>query len=194
MFNKDSILRRIQDFYDLSNRGALAVFLGVSPSTLSNWITRDTIDYELIFSKCKELNYEYILTGEGLMLKRKSDLFLEENVSPIRQPNSSAQINEMSAQLVGPTPNTNLVTEQSREVELLTQFIKAQEALLNSKAELLQAKDDIIEGKDAVIAAKEAQLANITKRAEELTAQLNDLKKQHPSVSKGTASGVAVRK
>lgn len=44
-----------------------AQFLGVHPSTLSNWKTRNTIQYSILVKKCSEkgLNLHYVLTGEG---------------------------------------------------------------------------------------------------------------------------------
>jgi transcriptional regulator with XRE-family HTH domain len=50
-----------------------AKFLGVSPSTVSSWLSRDTCDYDLIFEKCKGLNAEWLLTGNGPMLTEGYD-------------------------------------------------------------------------------------------------------------------------
>ena len=43
--------------------------IGLQPSSITNWIRRDTLDFELIYSKCADLNPHWLLTGEGEMLK-----------------------------------------------------------------------------------------------------------------------------
>lgn len=48
-----------------------ARFLGVAPSTVSTWLNRGTLDYDFIFAKCEALSPEWLLTGEGEMLKTK---------------------------------------------------------------------------------------------------------------------------
>lgn len=43
--------------------------LGVAPSTISSWLSRDTFDSELIFSKCENINPNWLISGVGDMLK-----------------------------------------------------------------------------------------------------------------------------
>lgn len=43
--------------------------LGVKPQTVSSWITRNTFDIDLIYAKCSDINANWLLTGEGDMLK-----------------------------------------------------------------------------------------------------------------------------
>lgn len=69
MKNKALILSRIKIFYSLSTDIELANFLGISKSTLSNWNKRDSIDYDLVFSKCEQVDKNWLLSGEGEMLK-----------------------------------------------------------------------------------------------------------------------------
>lgn len=43
---KSEILNRIMSHYGLRNKTELASFLGVSPQTVSNWYSRNSIDYD----------------------------------------------------------------------------------------------------------------------------------------------------
>jgi phage repressor protein C with HTH and peptisase S24 domain len=67
--NKDLILNRIKEANKLASDKELADFLGISKSTLSNWYKRNSIDYDLVFSKCEQLDMDWLLTGNGKMYK-----------------------------------------------------------------------------------------------------------------------------
>lgn len=66
----DEIIR----YYSNGKPSTFAKYIGVAPSTISTWLARDTFDYDLLFAKCEELNAEWLLTGEGEMLKSNSEL------------------------------------------------------------------------------------------------------------------------
>jgi len=61
------IIDRLHSYFQVNSNIELAKKLGVSPTTISNWKTRNTIDYELIFTKCEEVNYNWLINGEGDM-------------------------------------------------------------------------------------------------------------------------------
>lgn len=67
--DKSLILNRIKKAYNLAGNSELARFLGVAPNTITNWYNRNSIDYDLIFPKCETLNIEWLLTGNGEMIK-----------------------------------------------------------------------------------------------------------------------------
>lgn len=69
--SKKEILDRIKTFYNLKNNAKLAAFLGIPPTTLSSWYTRDTFDLDIIYEKCVDIDLAWLLTGEGSMLKEK---------------------------------------------------------------------------------------------------------------------------
>lgn len=46
-----------------------AKYIEVAPSTISTWLARNTFDYDLLFAKCEMISPEWLLTGEGPMLK-----------------------------------------------------------------------------------------------------------------------------
>ena len=60
---KSSILDRIKEAYRLKNNAELARFLGVKPKTISNWYARNSIDYDIIFSKCDDLDLTWLING-----------------------------------------------------------------------------------------------------------------------------------
>lgn len=60
---KSSILDRIKEAYRLKNNAELARFLGVKPNTISNWYARNSIDYDIIFSKCDDLDLTWLING-----------------------------------------------------------------------------------------------------------------------------------
>ncbi len=76
-FDKGKILERVKTAMSFTTDKDLAAFLGVSKSTLSNWVKRDSLDFELVFSKCEQLNADWLLTGKGEMLKVNKDVVSE---------------------------------------------------------------------------------------------------------------------
>ena len=48
--------------------------MGIKPNTLSNWYSRNTIDYDLIITKCERIDANWLLTGKGEMLKSTSNI------------------------------------------------------------------------------------------------------------------------
>ncbi|WP_163444446.1 helix-turn-helix domain-containing protein [Flavobacterium columnare] len=63
------ILNKIKKYYNFQKDSQFADFLGIPPQNLSKWKTRNTYDAELIYTKCTEINPEWLLTGNGEMLK-----------------------------------------------------------------------------------------------------------------------------
>lgn len=61
------IIERLFIVFKVDSHAALARALGVSATTLSNWKKRETIDYDLIFTKCEDINLNWLLLGKGPM-------------------------------------------------------------------------------------------------------------------------------
>ena len=66
--DKKERLEALISHFDDGKPSRFAKRLGVSPSTISTWMSRNTIDYDLIFAKCKDVSPGWLLTGEGNML------------------------------------------------------------------------------------------------------------------------------
>ena len=67
MSNKERIEALIS-YYSEGNKSMFGRLLGLQPSSITNWIRRDVLDFELVYSKCAGLNPHWLLTGEGEML------------------------------------------------------------------------------------------------------------------------------
>jgi hypothetical protein len=70
--DKSLILKEIKKHYNFKTDGEFADFLGIKQNTLSNWSSRNSIDYDRIISKCEDIDGNWLLTGQGSMLKSES--------------------------------------------------------------------------------------------------------------------------
>ena len=86
--NNRERLEALINYYSEGNKSMFGRLIGLQPSSITNWIRRDTLDFELIYSKCADLNPHWLLTGEGEMLK-----------STVRQSNPQQDV--APAQLTG---------------------------------------------------------------------------------------------
>lgn len=84
-FSSKEVIERLKIALNLSSDNALAETLGVSKATLSNWKSRNSIDIPLLFSKCEHLSVDWLLTGNGAMLKSTTQE-PQVKVKPIHQP------------------------------------------------------------------------------------------------------------
>lgn len=66
---KKERLEALIAYYSDGKPTRFAKHIGVAPSTISTWIARDTFDYDLLFAKCEMISPEWLLTGNGSMLK-----------------------------------------------------------------------------------------------------------------------------
>lgn len=66
---KKERLEAIIDYYSDGKPSVFAKYIGVAPSTISSWLSRDTLDYDLIFAKCENISSNWLLTGKGEMIK-----------------------------------------------------------------------------------------------------------------------------
>lgn len=82
---KTLILDRIKEAYSLKSNAKLAAFLGIPPTTLSSWYSRNSFDLDLIYEKCVDIDLNWLLTGEGSMFRKESE---KENI-PVAHPSDS---------------------------------------------------------------------------------------------------------
>lgn len=74
------ILNEIKLHYGFKNDREFASFLGIMPNTLSNWHRRNTMDHQLVITKCEEISGNWLLTGKGSMLKNpKAEIPLDSD-------------------------------------------------------------------------------------------------------------------
>ena len=66
--NKKERLEALIDYFSDGKPSSFAKHLGVAPSTISSWLARNTLDYDLLFEKCEGISSLWLLTGEGNMI------------------------------------------------------------------------------------------------------------------------------
>lgn len=86
------ILKQIKSHYGIKKDAEFAKFLDIPPSTLSSWMNRNSFDYQLLISKCVEIDANWLLTGKGEMLRNSKmndtpNVFMQktDNVMGIQQ-------------------------------------------------------------------------------------------------------------
>ena len=91
--DKSFIINQIKLHLGIKTDSEFAEFLGVKQPTISTWRKRNTIDYDLIITKCNNIDANWLLTGEGEMLKSentKTETSKEESVKGIPLVNATA--------------------------------------------------------------------------------------------------------
>lgn len=67
--DKSARLQKLILYYCSGNKSNFAQKIGITPQNLSTWISRNTLDYDIIFTNCENLSAKWLLTGEGEMLE-----------------------------------------------------------------------------------------------------------------------------
>ena len=78
--NKSLILNEIKLHYNIKSDTDFAKFLGIKPQVLSNWKSRNSIDYDLIYTKCLDIDANWLLTGKGNMLKSNNKYEIDKTL------------------------------------------------------------------------------------------------------------------
>ena len=58
-----AIINRLEIALNLKNDKALADYLNVGPSVVSNWKSRGISNFELIFTRCGHVDFNYLIKG-----------------------------------------------------------------------------------------------------------------------------------
>ncbi len=124
--DKKGILQALITHYTGGNKSQFAKLLGVKPQTINTWDTRGTFDLELIYSKCEYISGDWLLTGEGPMLKSGT-------------PSPSE-----------PTPKPKK-SEKTSNAEDATSFLSYIREQATAHAQLIKEKDAVIEQKNQEI-------------------------------------------
>lgn len=78
--NKSSMVLALVNKFTKGNKAQFANMLGVSSQTVSAWVARNTFDAELIYAKCSGVSADWLLTGEGEMIKEQDRQLAELRV------------------------------------------------------------------------------------------------------------------
>jgi DNA-binding transcriptional MerR regulator len=152
--DKKGILGALIAHYTNGNKSQFAKILGIKPQTINTWDTRGTFDLELIYSKCEGVSAEWLLTGEGDMLKSGS--------SSVDGATSKAKKAEKTA-------------NKGEDPTILT-YMREQAA---AHREELREKDAAIEQKNQEIRSLDRQVAQLEGQNQYLTAENHRLTQQN---------------
>lgn len=86
------MLEQLINYYTDGNKTRFAEQIGVKPQTINSWLTRNSYDAELIYSKCVNVSADWLLSGEGSMIKNEvahtiSDDDMKEELIKLRAEN-----------------------------------------------------------------------------------------------------------
>lgn len=84
--NKIEILERLREYKEFTTKASFAKFLEVKPNVLSNWYSRNTFVVDVLVEKFPEINYNWLLTGKGEMIKKEEQYNLDAKVLPVNEP------------------------------------------------------------------------------------------------------------
>lgn len=65
LFDVGDIVRRAKSVKGFKTDCQMAEYLGISRSTLSNWVARNSLDFQLLLGKLQGVDYNWLLTGKG---------------------------------------------------------------------------------------------------------------------------------
>lgn len=71
--DKTLILNKLQTHYNFKKDADFAQYLGVSGQLLSKWKLRNTFDIDTLYTKCTDVNAEFLLSGKGSILKKEPE-------------------------------------------------------------------------------------------------------------------------
>ena len=116
--NKKERLEAIIKHYSDGKPSVFAKLIGVAPSTISSWLSRDTLDYDLLFAKCENISSEWLLTGRGEMINIKTATFNNKTTLPQKE---STGIEDKLLAIIADKDAT--IREMAEEIGVLKQTI-----------------------------------------------------------------------
>lgn len=126
--DKYLILKKIKEHYNFKTDAEFAHFLDITPQNLKHWYNRNTFNISVLVTKCQDINSEWILSGEGEMLKNGEQNFspADGNLDSITMPREVWQvIQDQAASLRAKDESLKIKDRQVSEViALLKQQMK----------------------------------------------------------------------
>ena len=116
--NVQGIVKRAKEAMNFRTDLELARYLGIARSTLSNWMSRNSIDYPLVLEKMKEVDYNWLLTGKGKPGPRGQQTG-EQQVEILHNPKTPDRTDDRNIPLYDITAAANLKTLLSNRRQYL---------------------------------------------------------------------------
>ena len=117
MYKKERLEAIIKHYSD-GKPSVFAKLIGVAPSTISSWLSRDTLDYDLLFAKCENISSEWLLTGRGEMINIQTATFNNKTTLPQKE---STGIEDKLLAIIADKDAT--IREMAEEIGVLKQTI-----------------------------------------------------------------------
>lgn len=140
MIDINKILDDLKHYKGFRNDIDLASFLSITPSALSSWRKKNTLNFSRVAQKFPEVDANYLATGKGSMLK-------SENFQNVVQTTTQGEnINQQNTVDSGENVNiTRITNEQIEKVADNSQLLEQIE-IQNKTIETLQSqKKDLLE-------------------------------------------------
>lgn len=67
--DKRNMLEKVINHYSQGNKAQFAARVGITPQALSMWFARGSFDFEAIYNNCENISGDWLLSGEGEMIK-----------------------------------------------------------------------------------------------------------------------------
>lgn len=125
--DKRLILNRIKSHYKFKSDAQLGRFLGIASNTLANWNKRNSIDLELILTKCEELNATWICSGQG----KPTNNYPSLEDSPFSTTEEAFE---------------KLKSAKDAEIERLRELLASHEATIAAQAKAMEMMQRVIDG------------------------------------------------
>lgn len=130
------MLEKLILYYTNGNKAKFAAMLGIKPQTLSMWLSRDSFDSELIFAKCDGVSAEWLMTGEGEMLRRGSN---GDTITSERDDNSgNLTFNGHNNQVINSSCGRDIINGSDGRQDAADERIRLLEELLKEKERTIQ--------------------------------------------------------
>jgi len=114
ILDKHSVLDRIKLFYGLKGNADLSRFLGVAPNTITNWYGRRSFDIDVIYTKCVDVNLDWLLTGRGEMFRSElSSIQRNDNQELLIE--KIEKLEEEKERLISIIDNQNMLLKRLQE-------------------------------------------------------------------------------
>lgn len=78
MVDKELILRKLKDYKKFKSDAEFARYIGIGPTVLATWYKRNTFNINKIANVFPEVSQDWLLTGNGEMLKENTSQSSDE--------------------------------------------------------------------------------------------------------------------
>jgi uncharacterized coiled-coil protein SlyX len=130
MSDKSAILARIKEYYGFNTDIDLANFLGIQRSTVSNWVKRNSIDYDLVFSKCVHMDKNWLLNGQESMLRETPAENTTPQATPVLASNKKNKGDTSNAPAQEHTHIIDKLFQETKELHSEIKELSSQNAVL----------------------------------------------------------------